>query len=184
MRKIVTLASISAIAIFFAIILVGTIKSGGMQGRPGLNEISGEVALITDKYLPIKGKDINGNTIENQDLGSEILVVDFWASWCPPCIQEALILSESSVKWKDKNVRFIGVALWDNEDSIKKFLVKNDINYTIKLDKTGESAIDYGVKALPEKFFINKDGIIVKKYIGPIDKETLDKILLEVIEGE
>jgi thiol-disulfide isomerase/thioredoxin len=183
MRKFITLASISTIAIFFTIILIATIGSGGTQGRPGLNEISGEVDLITDKYLPIKGKDINGDIIENQDTG-EVLVIDFWASWCPPCIQEALILSESSVQWENKNVRFIGIALWDNEDSVKKFIEKNSINYTIKLDESGESAISYGVKALPEKFFINKKGLIVKKYIGPIDKKTLDKILLEVIEGE
>ena len=114
----------------------------------------------------------------------DIVMIDFWASWCPPCIQEASVLSSSYDYWQDKNIRFIGIALWDNETSVKKFVEKHDFKYDITLDKDGKYAINYGVKALPEKFFINRDGEIVKKYIGPIDKESLDKIIDEILEKE
>ena len=65
---------------------------------------------------------------------------------------------------------------------VKSFVEKYDFQYDVTLDKDGKHAINYGVKALPEKFFINKKGDIVKKYIGPIDKESLDKIIEETLD--
>jgi len=182
LRKILSVASVIIILGFFILLIISTINSGGKQGRPGLNEISGEVKVNYKNYIPIKGEDIYGKSLLEPD--NKIIMIDFWASWCPPCIQEASALSSSYNYWKDKNVRFIGIALWDNEKSIKKFVEKYDFKYDITLDKDGEYAISYGVKALPEKFFINKNGEIVKKYIGPIDKESLDKIIEEIIKGK
>ena len=167
---------------FFIIIIISTIDTGGQQGRPGLNEVSGEVSLNFNKQKPIEGKDIYGNKLTKQLVDEKILIIDFWASWCPPCIQEAKVLSDSHKYWKDKGVRFIGVALWDNNISVKNFVEKYDIKYDVTLDKNGKHAINYGVKALPEKFFINKEGEILKKYIGPIDDESLDKIITEILE--
>jgi len=166
---------------FFILIVSSTISSDGKQGRPGLNEVSGEVELNHNEFIQISGKDIFGKEISEQDFSEEIIMIDFWASWCPPCIQEAEVLSDASKYWKDKNVRFIGLALWDNENSVKKFVEKHDFKYDIALDKDGKYAISYGVKALPEKFFINNQGKIIKKYIGPIDKNSLDKIFEELL---
>jgi len=184
LKKILSIISAITILGFFGLLIISTINSGGKQGRPGLNEISGEVTVNFKNYVPIKGKDIYGKELAKSTNDYDIVMIDFWASWCPPCIQEASVLSSSYDYWQDKNIRFIGIALWDNETSVKKFVEKHDFKYDITLDKDGKYAINYGVKALPEKFFINRDGEIVKKYIGPIDKESLDKIIDEILEKE
>ncbi|MBM01447.1 MAG: hypothetical protein CL762_01820 [Chloroflexi bacterium] len=184
MKKILSIVSAITILAFFILLIISTINTGGKQGRPGLNEVSGEVAVNYNNYVPIRGKDIYGKELPESSNDNDIIMIDFWASWCPPCIQEASVLSSSYEYWQSKNIRYIGIALWDNETSVKKFVEKYDFKYDITLDKDGKYAINYGVKALPEKFFINKDGEIVKKYIGPINRESLDNIIAEILEKE
>ena len=169
-----------ATAGFLVILILATINSGGKQGRPGLNEISGIAEVQIDSFNNIYEENIYGEDISYDKY--EVIVLDFWASWCPPCIQEAETLSEGYKKWKNQNVMFLGVALWDNERSIKSFVEKYGFQYDVFIDNEGKYAIEYGVKALPEKFFINKNGKIVKKYIGPIDMIELDNIINEIIE--
>ena len=90
---------------------------------------------------------------------------------------------KSRNSWKDKRVKFIGVALWDNENSIKSFVEKYGFQYDVFIDNEGKYAIEYGVKALPEKFFINNKGKIVKKYIGPINEIELNNLIKETAEN-
>ena len=169
-----------ATAGFLVILILATINSGGKQGRPGLNEISGIAEVQIDSFNNIYEENIYGEDISYDKY--EVIVLDFWASWCPPCIQEAETLSEGYKKWKNQNVMFLGVALWDNENSIKSFVEKYGFQYDVFIDNEGKYAIEYGVKALPEKFFIDNNGKIVKKYIGPINTIELDKIISEIIK--
>ena len=166
---------------FFIILIISTIDREGSQGRPGLNEVSGTAEVKFEVFNKIYENNIYGDEISYDEY--DAIVLDFWASWCPPCIQEAETLAEGYKEWKDKNVKFIGVALWDNENSIKNFVEKYGFQYDVFIDNDGKYAIEYGVKALPEKFFINNKGKIVKKYIGPINEIELKNLIEETIKN-
>ncbi len=107
-----------------------------------------------------------------------IKIVNFFASWCPPCEIEHPQLSELS---KKKNIKLFGINKKDNEKDLNKFLSKlGDPFSAIGSDPVGRASIDWGVYGLPETFLIDKNGIIRYKHVGPImkrDLNVLEKIL-------
>jgi cytochrome c biogenesis protein CcmG/thiol:disulfide interchange protein DsbE len=86
------------------------------------------------------------------------------------------------LKWRDRGVEFVGIAIWDSEGPVLDFIELHGIEYVNAIDASGLTAVDFGVTGIPEKFFINTEGEIVRKVIGPNTRETLDSILTDLTD--
>ena len=100
--------------------------------------------------------------------------MNIWASWCLPCKKEHPILMELS---KNKAIKLIGLNYRDNINNAKKFIEDLGNPYSqILIDKDGTLAVEWGAYGVPETFIINKKKRIIKKIIGPLNKELLEEI--------
>tara|TARA_B100000686_G_C16524713_1_gene829088 strand:+ start:319 stop:834 length:516 start_codon:yes stop_codon:yes gene_type:complete len=124
-------------------------------------------------------KSLKKNNLSNKDFENEILLVNFFASWCIPCIVEHDFLFELK---KQKEIKIYGINYKDNIKDLENWLNKLGNPYTkIGIDKSGLNSIDWGVNGIPESFLIDKDGIIRHKVNGIIDNKQI-KILIEKID--
>jgi cytochrome c biogenesis protein CcmG, thiol:disulfide interchange protein DsbE len=118
------------------------------------------------------GKTVNTLEIFNTD---KFYLLNIWSSWCVPCRQEHLILMDLI---KNDNLKIIGINYKDTKKNAKKFLEELGNPYDkIIFDNDGINAIEWGAYGVPESFLINKNKII-KKYIGPLSKESMEEIKL------
>jgi len=107
---------------------------------------------------------------------SEFYILNIWASWCAPCRKEHPILMKLS---QNSQVKMIGLNYKDNFDNARNFIYKFGNPYSnIITDKDGVISIGLGAYGVPETFIIDKNKKIIKKFIGPLSKKNLDKIIL------
>lgn len=119
-------------------------------------------------------------TISLSDLRGSPVVLNFWASWCIPCKQEAPILAAAEKNWRSQGVVFLGVDTQDDRDEAIAFENSYGVEYESAFDPEGSLQVAYGVMGLPETFFIDEEGRIRAKYVGPIDASTLDAYLAQI----
>lgn len=100
------------------------------------------------------------------------VVLNFWATWCVPCFSEHGVLV-SSANRLGSNVQFIGVVYDDTEPKILAFLKQYGSAYPTLFDEQGKTAIAYGVYGVPETFFIDPQGRIADKFVGPLDPQKI-----------
>lgn len=124
----------------------------------------------------------DGEIFHLSDFQGKPTVVSFWSSWCPSCRLETPIVVEMQDKYYGEGVKLIGIAIWDSEVNAEKFAIEYGLEFPVGLDKDGSIAIDYGVTGLPEKFFINVDGEIVRKLVGPVTGQQMEEAILNIIE--
>ena len=134
------------------------------------------------KNLPIfKAKDfITNNNINLASVFTEesYYILNIWASWCVPCRKEHPLLMELS---KNQSIKLIGLNYRDNLSNAKKFINELGNPYTqILIDKDGTLAVEFGAYGVPETFLIDKNKKIIKKFVGPINKEIVEEIKLIV----
>ena len=180
-RKVPILAVGVPLLIFFAVLIIGMLQSERDGGRPGVNDTLGEVDVNTDTYSDFQITTLDGRELRLSDLRGSIVMVDFWSSWCPPCRAEAPVLSEAYERWSQLGVEFVGISIWDNEEDVADFLSRHNITYPNGIDD-GSIAVEFGVKGIPEKFFVNPQGEIVRKVNGPNTSQSLDAVLTQMSE--
>ncbi len=114
------------------------------------------------------------------DLKGHPVVLNFWASWCVSCREEAQELQKF---WTlhDKDVLVVGIAIQDEKDAAKKFADYFGKTYALGLDVDGRAAIDYGVSGVPETFLIDRNGVIRHKEIGPVSVSKLESLLPKIM---
>ena len=110
-----------------------------------------------------------------KDFKGQGLILNFWASWCYSCRQEALDFERFWQANKGKGVQLAGVAIQDTPEDARKFAAQYGKTYILGLDLDGSAAINYGVTGVPETFVINSEGMIIYKEAGPVSEAKLEQ---------
>ncbi len=171
-----------ALGLVFAAALVGLlawalVQSGGQPRQALVNARFGEVSVQPRAAPAFTLKLLDGEVLAADDLKGKLVMVDFWASWCPPCRQEAPVLAQVYQEYRSRGVEFVGIAIWDDEGQARNYVKRYGITYPNGLDERGTIAIDYGVTGIPEKYFITPAGQVVRKFIGPMEADRLRQVL-------
>jgi len=115
------------------------------------------------------------------DLRGQVVVINFWASWCVECYKEAELLEQAWQDYKGQGVMFLGVDYLDTEKEALAYMAKYGITYPSGPDIGDRISQDYGITGVPETFFIDKDGNIAHVQIGPIEKPQLYGLLEKLV---
>ena len=132
--------------------------------------------LVGKKLGEIKLKSFQGNEYLTNEIlkNNEYTLINFWASWCAPCRVEHPFLMELS---KLRNLKLVGVNFKDKKNNALNFLnnLGNPFYYLAK-DEQGKQSVSFGIYGIPESILINKELIIIKKFIGPLNTKDLQEI--------
>ncbi|HBG74709.1 MAG TPA: hypothetical protein DDW79_04530 [Anaerolineae bacterium] len=125
--------------------------------------------------------DFNGSTITLSELRGQVVIINFWASWCPPCREEAAYLEATWRKYKDQGVIFIGVDYVDTEKAALAYMDEFDLTYFNGPDIGTRIAQAYNIKGVPETFYVDKLGKLRGMHIGPLSTPQLDEKIDEML---
>ena len=123
----------------------------------------------------------DGRTTTLSELRGQVVIVNFWASWCPPCREEAAYLEATWRKYEGKGVIFIGVDWADTKKEALAYIKEFDITYLNGPDIGGRAALAYNIKGVPETFYIAKNGELRGVHIGPLKYPILDEKIEELL---
>lgn len=169
---------ILAIAITAIIVVIGFIalQFSGMDGDSSSNRPKVDTGITVGKTLPqFVLTALDGNTVKIGDSG-QIIVLNFWATWCPPCRQEMPELNNFAQKYGSK-VMLYTVNVQESNDKVAGFISQNKYNLNVLLDKDGEVSKTFRINAIPTTIIADRQGIIKYRKSGPVTLAELEGVL-------
>ncbi len=131
--------------------------------------------------LPALG---GGREVASAGFQGRVWVVNFWASWCVPCREEAPYLESFYRRHADEGVGMVGIVYNDVEDEALAFREELGLTYPQVMDPRGRTASDFGVFGVPETFVVDERGVVMASLIGAIGPDSLDDVLASIRRGE
>ncbi len=171
MKKGFTNIIIIGVVIAILAVLLGGLLSPTSPSNKSTAALEGKVAPVFDLAM------INGGRIKLEQFKGKPVVLNFFASWCVPCKDEAPMFSRAAVEYSKKGVVFLGIAYNDKADKAKEFANQFDLGFPIMMDDSsdnGRTSVKYALFGVPETFFIDKNGVVQKHYPKPIERPELE----------
>jgi peroxiredoxin len=176
------------------------VKTFTFEPPPGSQKAESLMGALTGgsgqaSSSPLVGKpapDINLTVLDKGEFRlkdhreKDIVILDFWATWCGPCVQELPLLTEVAESYKRKGVAFYAINLRETPDEIKKFQDDKKLKFTVAMDTDGAVGTAYGAEAIPMLVLVDKKGVIQSVHVGfnPSIKATLAKELDALLSGK
>tara|TARA_Y100000031_G_C8205523_1_gene378466 strand:- start:537 stop:1055 length:519 start_codon:yes stop_codon:yes gene_type:complete len=159
-------------------LLVKYVNSAGT-----VTETSAEEEVVDLKRAPdFTLRDVEGTYYTLSDYKGKVVLLDFWATWCPPCRQEIPHFIELQDEYEEEGLEILGVSMDVKADNIlEPFSKREGINYTLLVGDSKVTALYGGIRSIPTTFLIDRKGMIRKKYIGYRDKEVFEKDIKELL---
>lgn len=132
----------------------------------------GPVATVGNPAPDFDTIDLKGNVWSLSKLKGQVVFLNFWATWCPPCREEMPSMQRLYAKLPKDKFEMIALFNRDEPAAVKDFVAKLDITFPILSDEHNFAGTKYGLIGLPETFIIDKQGIIREKFIGPVEWDS------------
>jgi cytochrome c biogenesis protein CcmG/thiol:disulfide interchange protein DsbE len=128
--------------------------------------------------------DLDGNPVRLADLRGRPVIVNFWATWCGPCVEEFPMLREASEQHAADGLAIVGIVYQDRSEAARAFMTRTGATWTAAMDPDDRVASAYGIVAPPETYFIGRDGTIVARQIGQLSAASLEEKLAAIMDED
>jgi len=164
------------VKVILVIILVSGLLITGCAGK------SNQVARVGMPAPNFQLKNLDGQSVSLSDLQGKPVLINFWATWCHPCIYEMPYLQQVYEEWSDKGLMVLAINIGESSAQVEAFMQSHDLSLPVLLDAKQAVAQKYNIWSIPTTFFIDKDGIIQEKIVGAFPskiaiEEKLSKII-------
>ena len=128
--------------------------------------------------------DLEGNPLLLSDLRGRPVIVNFWASWCGPCVEEFPLLRSAAIAHAGDGLAVIGIVFRDRSEAARAFLTRMGATWPAAMDPGDAVATRFGIVAPPDTFFIDRDGVVVGRQIGQLSAADLEQGLAAILREE
>jgi cytochrome c biogenesis protein CcmG, thiol:disulfide interchange protein DsbE len=163
------------VGVFVAVLAVVLATQVGTDPRADTNrsQLVGKDAPAYD--LPT----LDGNRVRSSELAGNVVIVNFWNSWCIPCHQEHAALVEFYRRHAgDPGFAMVGIVRDDTESAIRRYVDDEGVPYTVAFDPGSRASLDFGTRGQPETYAISPDGVVQGAQIGPSDVALLERLFV------
>lgn len=126
---------------------------------------------------------LNGQEFRLSDHKGKPIFINFWASWCFPCAEEAAAIEKAYQEYSKKGVVFVGIAVDDTEEAARKFIKKYKLTFALGLD-TGKIRESYTIYGIPTTLFVNKQGRVTYLHMGGVTENLIKHELDKILQGD
>jgi peroxiredoxin len=124
---------------------------------------------------------LDGETVTLSALRGRPVLINFWATWCPPCRAELPAIQSAYDRYADQGLVVLAVDMAEPPQTVAAFAEEFGLRFPIPLDRDGQVAAQYRVRAIPTSFFVDREGVIRSVFIGPMNGPLIDNRLAQIL---